>query len=90
MKRRWIIRSGLIGLALGLARAGWLKADGDPGLMLIYFIFVGALVALLTVKWVLPWAIEALTTSLFFPGEKVRPDESEEDELKDSNQREDG
>lgn len=90
MKRRWIIRLSLTGLALGLARAGWLKVDGDPGLMFIYFIFMGVAVALLTAKWVLPWMIEVLTASLFFPSEKVRYDESEEAEQKDSNHREDG
>lgn len=79
MKRRWIIRLGLIGLAFLLARTGWQKADGDPMLLLIYFIFLGAVVGLLTVKFFLPWVIEALTTSLYFPGEKVKPDEADEE-----------
>ena len=79
MKRRWIIRLGHIGLAILLARAGWQKADGDPGLLLIYFIFLGAVAGLLTVKFFLPWVIEALTMSLFFPGEKVKPDEAPEE-----------
>lgn len=79
MKRRWIIRLGLIGLAILLARAGWQKADGDPGLLLIYFIFLGAVTGLLTVKFLLPWMIEALSNSLYFPGEKVKPDEADEE-----------
>lgn len=79
MKRRWIIRLGLIGLAVLLARTCWQKVEGDPGLMLIYFIFLGLIAGLLTVKFVLPWMIEALTTSLFFPGEKVKPDETPEE-----------
>lgn len=83
---------GLIGLAILLARAGWQKADGDPGLLLIYFIFLGAVAGLLTVKFLLPWLIEALTTSLYFPGEKVKPDaaaeEKTEPEETDLNKRE--
>lgn len=94
MKRRWIIRLGLIGLTFLLARTGWQKADGDPGLQLIYFIFLGAVAGLLTVKFFLPWVIEALTSSLFFPGEKVKsdetPEENEESEETDINKREGG
>ena len=80
MKRRWIIRLSLIGVAFLIAYTGWRKVEGDPGMMLIYFIFAGAITGLLTVKFLLPWIVEALATSLYFPGEKIRPEDVAEEE----------
>lgn len=75
MKLRWIMRLCLTALLVYLARAGWLKFENNPGLLFLYFVFAGALGGFLFVKCVLPWMIEAVTTSLFSSGEKIKPEE---------------
>lgn len=76
MKRAWIIRLGALLLVSWLAWKGWLKVEDNPGLMFIYFIFLGAAGGLLAVKFILPWMADALSTSIYSSGEKVNPEES--------------
>lgn len=76
MKFRWIMRLSLIALLVYLAYKGWLSVENNPGLLLIYCIFVGAAGGFLFVKGILPWMIEALTTSLYSSGEKINPEEA--------------
>lgn len=75
MKLRWIMRLCLTALLVYLARAGWLKFENNPGLLFLYFVFAGALGGFLFVKCALPWMIEAITTSLFSSGEKIKPED---------------
>jgi len=67
-----VIRLCLVGLGILLVWAGWNEVKDDPGMMLIYFIFVGAAGGFLVVKFMLPWFGDAVTTALLSSGEEVR------------------
>lgn len=70
------IRLVVLALALGVAKLGWDKVRDDIPMMFIYFIVLGVIAALLTVKYFLPWIGDAVGTVVFSSGEQVRPDES--------------
>lgn len=69
------MRLSLIALMVYLARQGWVKCQNSPGLLFLYFVFGGAVAGLFFIKGVLPWMVEAVTTSLFSSGEKIRPED---------------
>ncbi len=83
MKRAWIIWLGALLLATWLAWKGWLKVEDNPGMMFIYFLFLGAVGGLLAVKFILPWMADAISTSIYSSGEEVNPEESGEPDESD-------
>ena len=83
MKRRWIFRLVSLALIIWLAWKGWKLAGDDPILLLIYFIFAGALGGLFVVKVILPCIAEAIGTSIYLSGEKLRPEDEVQDDKED-------
>lgn len=76
MNTRLVIRLCMVGLALILAWMGWEKVKDDPGMMFVYFVFLGAAGGFLAVKFVVPWIGDAVGTMVFSSGEQVTTDES--------------
>ena len=77
MKRIWMFRLCLLSLGIALAWKGWIKVQDDPGMMFLYFIFMGSIGGLITVKTILPWAAEALSMAIHFPATEQKPEEAE-------------
>lgn len=75
MNRALRIRLAIFAAIAVLAYVGWEKVKGDPALMFVYFIFVGTVVGLLAVKYVLPWFGDAVATVVYSSGEEIRADE---------------
>lgn len=71
-----VIRLCIIGLVLILCKLGYEKLKSDPGMLLVYFIAIGAIGGFAVVKFVLPWFGDAVSTAILSSGEEVKPDES--------------
>jgi hypothetical protein len=86
MKSRWLIRVLLTACIAGLVWKAWKLAGDDPILLLILFIFAGAVAGFFVVKVILPWFAEAIGTSIYLSGErlplqdKANDDETENEE----------
>ena len=77
MKRRWGIRLVLAALAFWLAWRAWRLVEGDPILMLLFFIVSGAVVALVFVKVVLARMADAIGNAVFLSGGPQTPEDVE-------------
>lgn len=80
MKRRWVIRLVLAALAFWLAWRAWRLVEGDPILMLLFFIVGGAVAALVVVKMVLGPMADAIGNAVFLSGGPLTPDDVAEKE----------
>ena len=89
MKHRWIFRLIFLTLIAWLAWKGWKLAGDDPILLLIFFIFAGAMGGLFVVKVILPYIAEAIGTSIYLSGERL-PAEKEDEETEEETEPEDG
>lgn len=76
MNRTQIIRLCLVALFLVLVKLGYDRVRDSEGMMLVYFIAMGALAGFLFVKYVLPWFADAVGTVVYSSGEEIRPDET--------------
>lgn len=74
--RSRLIRLGLAAGLVWLGWAGWRQVQGDDGMMLLYFLAVGAVAGLLVVKFLLPALGDALGNLVFSSGEKITSDEN--------------
>jgi|JI6StandDraft_1071083.scaffolds.fasta_scaffold20713_3 hypothetical protein len=88
MKHRWIFRLIFLTLFAWLAWKAWTLAGDDPILLLIFFIFAGAIGGLFAVKVVLPYIAEAIGTSIYLSGEKL-PTKTEDEETEEETVQED-
>ena len=75
MKGRWVLRTLAAGAVLWLIWRCWKLAGDDPILLLIFFLFAGAGGGLFFVKVVLPRLADAIGTSIFLSGERLRSEE---------------
>lgn len=75
MNRTRIVCLCLVALFLVLVKLGYDRVKDDEGMMLVYFIALGALAGFLAVKYVLPWFADAVGTVVFSSGEQVRAEE---------------
>jgi tetratricopeptide (TPR) repeat protein len=71
-----LIRVGIVALVVLLCKWAYDKVADDPGMLLVYFIALGAIGGFLVVKFVLPWFGDAVSTALLSSGEEVKPTES--------------
>jgi tetratricopeptide (TPR) repeat protein len=71
-----LIRLGIIALVVLICKLAYDKVADDPGMLLVYFIALGAIGGFLVVKFVLPWFGDAVTTALLSSGEEVKPTET--------------
>jgi hypothetical protein len=77
MNRRWIIRLVLAALASWLAWKVWRQVEGDPMLMLIFFLLGGVIAAFVFVKVVLARMADALGNAVFLSGGPQTPEDAE-------------
>lgn len=70
------IRISIIVVAFLLCRWGYFLLKDDPGMLLVYFIAIGAIGGFFVVKFVLPWFGDAVSTAILSSGEEVKIDES--------------
>ncbi len=89
MKHRWIFRLIFLTLIVWLAWKGWKLAGDDPILLLIFFIFAGAIGGLFVVKVMLPYFAEAIGTSIYLSGEKISTEQQDPEEPEAETERQD-
>lgn len=77
MKRRWGIRLVLAALAVWLAWKAWRLVEGDPILMLLFFIVSGAVASMVFVKVVLARMADAIGNAVFLSGGPQTPEDAE-------------
>lgn len=75
MKGRWVLRTLAAGAVLWLIWRCWKLAGNDPTLLLIFFLVAGVGCGLFFVKVVLPRLADAIGTSIFLSGERLRSEE---------------
>lgn len=75
MKGRWVLRTLATGALLWVIWRCWRLVGDDPILLLIFFLFAGAGGGLFFVKIVLPRLADAIGTSIFLSGERLRSEE---------------
>lgn len=80
MKRRWVIRLVLAALAFWLAWRAWRLVEGDPILMLLFFIIGGVVAAFVVVKVVLSPMADAIGNAVFLSGGPLTPEDTEKTE----------
>jgi len=75
MNRTQIIRLCLIVPFLIVVKIGYDRVKDDVGMLLVYFIAMGALGGFLAVRYVLPWFGDAVGTVVYSSGEEITSDE---------------